>query len=59
MSFFTYIFGKGYTGGPDFSDLETFHFDLDGQEFAHHAEITIAQVAERHFAPPSIHGDVT
>ncbi|MFA7617930.1 MAG: hypothetical protein WC012_02685 [Thiohalomonadaceae bacterium] len=32
MSFFTYVFGKGYTGGPDFSTLETFRFDLDGAE---------------------------
>ena len=30
MSFFTYVFGKGYTGGPDFSKLETFRFDLEG-----------------------------
>jgi hypothetical protein len=30
MSFFTYVFGKGYTGGPDFSKLETFSFDLEG-----------------------------
>ncbi len=32
MSFFTYVFGKGYTGGPDFSKLETFRFDLEGAE---------------------------
>jgi hypothetical protein len=30
MSFLTYVFGKGYTGGPDFSKLETFRFDLEG-----------------------------
>ncbi len=32
MSFLTYIFGKGYTGGPDFSQLESFSFDLEGIE---------------------------
>jgi hypothetical protein len=30
MSFLTYVFGKGYTGGPNFSTLETFRFDLEG-----------------------------
>jgi hypothetical protein len=30
MNFFTYVFGKGYTGGPDFSRLESFRFDLEG-----------------------------
>ncbi len=30
MKLFTYLFGKGFTGGPDFSRLETFRFDLDG-----------------------------
>jgi hypothetical protein len=32
MRLFTYLFGKGFTGGPDFSKLETFRFDLDGAE---------------------------
>jgi hypothetical protein len=30
MNFFTYVFGKGYSGGPNFSKLETLHFDLEG-----------------------------
>lgn len=29
MSFFTYVFGKGYTGGPDFSQLKTFQFEFE------------------------------
>jgi hypothetical protein len=34
MSFFTYVFGKGYTGGPDFNQLETFRFELEDAELS-------------------------
>ena len=34
MSFFTYVFGKGYTGGPDFSRFEKFRFDLEGMQLS-------------------------
>jgi hypothetical protein len=34
MSFLTYFFGKGYTGGPDFSKLETLRFDLEGNDLS-------------------------
>ena len=34
MSFFTYLFGKGYTGGADFSRFETFRFDLEGKQLS-------------------------
>ncbi len=32
MKLITYLFGKGYTGGPDFNRLKSFHFDLEGSE---------------------------
>ncbi len=34
MSFFTYVFGKGYTGGPDFNQMETFRFELEDAQLS-------------------------
>ena len=32
MSLFTYLFGKGYKGGPDFNLERTHYYDLNGIE---------------------------
>jgi hypothetical protein len=34
MSLITYLFGKGFTGGPDFNKLETFYFELEDTELS-------------------------
>jgi hypothetical protein len=34
MSLITYLFGKGFTGGPDFNQLETFYFELEDAELS-------------------------
>jgi hypothetical protein len=34
MSLFRYPFGKSFTGGPDFNQLETFYFELEDAELS-------------------------